>query len=209
MPGCIRWACRAEHLVQEPRGYFVSELLDELATRNNHAHLPALLAALAPADSCEPLDKYPPTSLSALLQGPEASSGTSEGSQAAAPSGRLFFFTQYARCRALKDKGEPHSAYMSELVRLLVYGVAPPRLARMIIEDELLPLLMAGMALEADEVIQLMQFVQQASRDPLQRVKLSPMVLPDLHRAMGTCLSSAILRGSGGVADPMLARLGA
>lgn len=207
VPGCIRWACRAEHLLQEPRGYFVSELLDELATHNNHAHLPALLAALAPADSCEPLDRYPPTSLSTLLQGPRAPSEISEGSQAAAPSGRLFFFTQYARCRALKDKGEPPSAYMSELVRLLAYGVAPPRLARMIIEDELLPLLMAGMALEADEVMQLMQFVQHAGSDPLQRVRLSPTVLPDLHLAMGTCLSSAILRGSGNVAGPMLERL--
>jgi len=50
--------------------------------------------------------------------------------------------------------------------------------------------------LTSDEALMLMRFVQSIRCDPFQRVQLK-VDLEELHRALGTCLSQAILRGPG------------
>eukprot|EP00747_Dinoflagellata_sp_TGD_P183812 gnl/TRDRNA2_/TRDRNA2_38963_c0_seq1.p1 gnl/TRDRNA2_/TRDRNA2_38963_c0~~gnl/TRDRNA2_/TRDRNA2_38963_c0_seq1.p1 ORF type:complete len:688 (+),score=130.58 gnl/TRDRNA2_/TRDRNA2_38963_c0_seq1:91-2064(+) len=196
--GCLRWACRAEGYSARPRGYYVSELLEEVADDD----LVSLLAVFTPANpEAEPLDVYPPASLLELLGPPTApgSSGTAAASLAAslaAPSGRLYFLVQYARCRALRLAGHRPSAWAPALVRLLALGVAPPRLARMVIEEELVPALVEDVEeppLGSDDALLLMRYVQSISSDPLGRVRLS-MDGMELQRVMGTCLSRAILR---------------
>jgi len=192
--GSLRWACRAEWCGTAPQGYFVSELLDGLAEEN----LEALLAALAPAEAgSEPLERYPPESLLALL-GPPPCVG--EGAQAPLlpPSGRLFFFAQFARCRALRLSGQPASAYAPTLVRLLTAGVAPPGLATAVVEEELLPALgEEPPALAADEALLLMRYVQSGAGDSLGRGRFcSGEVQEELQRAMGACLSRALLCGA-------------
>lgn len=186
--GCIRWACRAEQYESRPRGYFVSELLDDFAEEN----LEALLSVLSPPGRDEPLTRYPPAWLSSLLGScPTAASQEST----LAPSGRLYFYVQYARCRALRTAGPP-SAYAPSFVHLLSYGVVPTNLAKVLL-DELLPVLTArDPALSVEEVLLLMRYVQSSKSDPLRRVDLSN---PELQRALGTCFSQAILKEPTGV----------
>eukprot|EP00928_Gymnodinium_smaydae_P078604 TRINITY_DN62720_c0_g1_i1.p1 TRINITY_DN62720_c0_g1~~TRINITY_DN62720_c0_g1_i1.p1 ORF type:complete len:671 (+),score=156.64 TRINITY_DN62720_c0_g1_i1:65-2014(+) len=195
VPGCLRWACCSEGGTSTA-GAYASELLDDLATED----LTGLLELLTPPDaSAEPLDEYPPAYLTALLAPP--------GERALAPSGRLYFYVQYARCRALRRSGAAASAYAPQLVRLLTSGVVPPALASMLIEEDLFPVLHGDTcALTSSETLLLMRYVQSAARDPLHRVqlKLDPA---QLHFAMGTCLSRAVLEGparaSGGFAAAM------
>lgn len=187
--GCLRWACHAESCCKQARGYYVSELLDSLAEEDLHS----LLKTLAPSETTEPLEQYPPTHLLSLLQMPSETAGTSAGCRA--PSGRLYFYVQYARCRAARLAGKPPSAYASTLVRMLVTGAAPPGLARVIIEEELVPMLAeATPPLSSDETLKLMRYVQTIASDPFRRVKLT-MDAKELHQALGGCLSRAILQG--------------
>merc|ERR1712060_340886 len=110
-----------------------------------------------------------------------------------APSGRRYFFVQYARCRALRRAGESATKYAPMPVKLLTAGVASPALAQKVIMDELLPVLTDGAApLSPHEAVLLMRYVQGLAHDPLCRTKL-PQQMDELHRAMGGCLSRAIL----------------
>lgn len=187
--GCLRWACHAETCCKEPRGYYVSELLDALAAED----LSGLLDAISPSDLTEALEQYPPAHLLALLRMP--SDDAAAGAGCRAPSGRLYFYVQYARCRAVRLAGKPASAYTPTLVRMLVTGAAPPGLARVIIEDELVPALKdASPPLSTDEALKLMRYVQTISSDHLRRIRLT-MDNEELHQAMAGCLSRAILQG--------------
>lgn len=183
--GCLRWACQAEQYASPAQGYFVSELLDSLA--ESPKELEELLTALTPSSLDEPLERYPPEFLLASL----APSG--EPLRALAPSGRLYFFVQYARCRALRRK-RPTSEYAPMLVKLLSDGLVAPGMARQVIEDDLMSALKEeSPGLTVDQALLLMRYVQGVSNDPFQRVQLS--INEDFHRAMGDCLSRAILAG--------------
>jgi len=182
--GCLRWACRAECCGASARGFYVSEVLDILAEED----LPSLLLALTPPEY-EPLVRYPPDYLLEKL-------GLTSR-QPLPPSGRMYFFVQYARCRALHEGGRPPADYAPTLVRLLNTGSATPALTRAIIQEELMPALTGNATpLTSDEALMLMRFVQSIRCDPFQRVQLK-VDLEELHRALGTCLSQAILRGPG------------
>uniref|UniRef100_A0A7S4RJW3 Nuclear pore complex protein Nup85 n=1 Tax=Alexandrium monilatum TaxID=311494 RepID=A0A7S4RJW3_9DINO len=186
LAGCLRWACRAEECGASPRSFGISELLDGLARDD----LEGLLALLTPPELDEPLEEHPPPSLVALL----ARSGAA--SPAWARSGRLYFFSQLARCRALRLAGRPARGHAPALVRLLSAGAVPPSMAEALLE-ELLPVLSEEgdeAALGAEEVLLVMRYVQAAARDPLRRAQLGPKVA-ELQRAMGGCFSRAVLTG--------------
>jgi len=183
--GCLRWAGLAEQYAAPARGCHVSDMLDSLAEDSDE--LERLMEALTPADPlAESLDMYPPKDLIALF----ASSVSS--------SQRLYFFVQYARCRALREAGRPAQEYVPLLVRLLASGMAGPApIAKKILEELLLPLLSEDPALlSAEDVMALMRYVQGLSADPLERVRLGEQ-RSEVQRTLGDCLSAAILRGPG------------
>lgn len=183
--GCLRWACQAEQHADVPRGYHVSELLDSLAS--NPQELQALLETLSPESLDEPLGKYPPESLTTLL--------SPSGAQLElAPSGRLYFFVQYTRCLAMKNAGRPAKDWAPCLVGLLTAGVAgPPNVARVILEEDLLPALTDDEPiLNTEQVLLLMRYAQNLQTDPFQRTQLS-VPAADLHRTLGLCFSRSVL----------------
>ncbi|CAK0877113.1 unnamed protein product, partial [Prorocentrum cordatum] len=198
--GCLRWACRAEQCGGEPRGFFVSGLLDDIADEATGPE--RLAAALAPPGGAArdpPLERpggqplYPPEWLAGALRLPAGRLAE------LAPSGRLYFFVQLARCRARREAGRPPAEWAPQLVRLLSEGVAPPAGAREVVEGELLPVLMGDEpSLDASEALQLMRCVQGMLGDPLARVQMR--VEPEkLHEAMGLCFSNAVLRDPRGL----------
>eukprot|EP00929_Paragymnodinium_shiwhaense_P008854 TRINITY_DN112827_c0_g1_i1.p1 TRINITY_DN112827_c0_g1~~TRINITY_DN112827_c0_g1_i1.p1 ORF type:complete len:689 (-),score=124.36 TRINITY_DN112827_c0_g1_i1:76-2037(-) len=187
---CLRWACRAEDSC-EASGVFVSELLDELCSEN----LKTILEVLTPADLTEPLDRYPTTFLLTLLSTSESGSG--ERPVSLAPSGRLYFLTQYARCRAMRLAGQPAQQWAPALVRLLVQGVTMPALAQAVLEEDIMPVLCSETpALDTSDTLLLMRYVQQVSSDPFQRVALSKSCA-EMHRLLGSCFSRSVLKAAG------------
>lgn len=182
--GCLRWICQAEQYATPARGYYVSEVLDSFAESPEELEL--LLSILTPRDTDEPLERYPPESLLNVL----APSGAP---LALAPSGKLYFFVQYARCRALRRAGQPASKYAPMLVRLLTAGVVAPSCAQMVLKEDLLPALTSSPpALSAQECLHLMRYVQGLASDPLKRASFT-LPIAELHKAVGGCLSGAIL----------------
>eukprot|EP00927_Polykrikos_kofoidii_P066242 TRINITY_DN61879_c0_g1_i1.p1 TRINITY_DN61879_c0_g1~~TRINITY_DN61879_c0_g1_i1.p1 ORF type:complete len:730 (+),score=85.27 TRINITY_DN61879_c0_g1_i1:231-2420(+) len=200
--GCLRWVCRSEHF-GVASGAFVSEFIDELAEDN----LEDLLTVLRPPDMSEPLDRYPPEFLVHLLVPWKVGdlrplSGEVQGdfSGLLAPSGRLYFYTQYARCRACRLAGALGSVFAPTLVHLLASGVVPPNIVPKLIEEELWPVLCKEEnALEEGDVMSLMHFVHTVSSDPFRRIHLTlhgePFDAKTLHHRLGICLSRAILKG--------------
>jgi len=187
--GSLRWACRAERCGSFAFGYFVSELLGNLAEED----LNALLEALTPADLSGSLEPYPPQSLLAGLA--PASEEDMDPRDLLPPSGRLYFYSVYARCRSMRLAGLAASSYAPALVQLLAAGVAPPKLAETLLREELLPAVAdEEPPLSVQDALLLMQYVQRVSSDPLRRTSLG--ISPEkLHQSLGRCLSQAVLRG--------------
>eukprot|EP00931_Biecheleriopsis_adriatica_P061322 TRINITY_DN36876_c0_g1_i1.p1 TRINITY_DN36876_c0_g1~~TRINITY_DN36876_c0_g1_i1.p1 ORF type:complete len:690 (+),score=156.08 TRINITY_DN36876_c0_g1_i1:66-2135(+) len=208
--GAIRWACWAEVALaadgldstvarsladkdSDSNGggpARISELLDTLADDN----LPGLLAALEPSDLEEPLVQFPSATLLAHLAPPKASRPL----PSMPPSGRLCFYSQYARCHALRKAGRPASLWAPVLVGLMSKGLASPRAQRVVLKEELLPVLEQDPApLDTEEALLLMRVVQTstAGQDHKEAWKSTGLDLEELHRLLGTCLSRAILRG--------------
>ncbi|CAE8626425.1 unnamed protein product [Polarella glacialis] len=215
--GCLRWACWAHAGLRgaEPAsslwsscrsnameleeakdaqldidgGGLISELLDTLAEED----MPGLLAALAPADLEEPWNVYPPVSLLARLAPPAVGKPLSS----LPASGRLCFFSQFARCRALRQASRPASSWAPVLARLLAQGLAAPSVARLVLKDDLAPVLEEDPPpLEANDVLLLMRLAQ-TSMDWQEISQVGSKELEDLNRLLGVCLSRAILRGPG------------
>jgi len=187
--GSLRWACRAERCGSFAFGYFVSELLDNLADED----LNALLEALTPSDLSESLEAYPPQSLLAGLI--QASGEDMDPRDLLPPSGRLYFYSVYARCRSMRLAGLAACSYAPALVQLLAAGVAPPKFAEKLLREELLPAVAdEEPPLNVQDALLLIQYVQRVSSDPLRRTSLG-IRSEDLHQSLGRCLSQAVLRG--------------
>jgi len=181
---CLRWGNRAETYTTKPEGFYVSELLDAIAQED----LEGLLRALTPTIDAEPLNLYPHPWLVTILapSGPVPSF---------APSGRLYFYAQYARCRALRMVGMPPAGYAPTLLELLSTGVAEPSVAQKIIEEDLMPVLQEDTpVLNSEQVLLLMRYVQTARKDPMRRTHLK-VGMDRLHQALGSALSVAFIKG--------------
>eukprot|EP00932_Pfiesteria_piscicida_P012064 SRR837773.23367.p1 GENE.SRR837773.23367~~SRR837773.23367.p1 ORF type:complete len:465 (-),score=163.03 SRR837773.23367:116-1510(-) len=185
MAGCLRWVCQAEQYCAPSRGYYVSEMLDKIA--ESKPELEALMSVLTAEGLDEPLVRYPPEALVAILS-------PCDMTREIVASGRLYFIVQYARCRALKLAGKPAAEWAPCLVGLLTSGSAgPASLVKSVVEEELLPVLSEeSPALSTEEALQLMRYVQSLQRDPFARVRFT-VPHEELQQAMGLCLSRSIL----------------
>eukprot|EP00933_Yihiella_yeosuensis_P041219 TRINITY_DN35636_c0_g1_i1.p1 TRINITY_DN35636_c0_g1~~TRINITY_DN35636_c0_g1_i1.p1 ORF type:complete len:714 (-),score=154.17 TRINITY_DN35636_c0_g1_i1:60-2201(-) len=213
--GCLRWACWAEAGVatsseaaaswgslrtnagQEKDELKVrsccakiSEMLDELAEEDLHR----LLEALTPTDLEEPLEKYPPSSLLKSLSPAEAKVSLRTLPQ----SGRLCFFVQYARCRALRLSGRAGSSWAPVLTSLLVQGLASPSIVRVVLKEELAPVLEEDPPpLSTEDVLLLMRVAQTSAAAQSFDGAAVASDWEELNLSLSTGLSRAILRGPG------------
>mmetsp|Transcript_51146 Transcript_51146/g.79963 ORF Transcript_51146/g.79963 Transcript_51146/m.79963 type:complete len:677 (-) Transcript_51146:39-2069(-) len=188
--GCIRWACRSESCAGKPSGYYLSEMLDDIIEQSPDG-LSRLVDVLAPPDFSEPFEQYPPKYLLEMLRMHPGETDSSVPTR----SGRLYFYTQYARCQHARSNQQPYSAYLPTLSRVLVAGVVPPKLASKILEEDIFPALADAHAippLAIDDAFKLMRYVQSVSSDPFRRAHFK-MNIEKLHQAMAGCLSRAII----------------
>lgn len=181
LTGCVRWACRGEELGGQPCTAWVSEILDEIASKD----LEGLLKLFTPTSAGEALgaDSLPPE------LGPL---------QKKSMSGRLAFFVQLARSRSMRAAGKPASTYLPDLIKLWNAGAVPSSLVGMVLEDYILPALDSSAAspvLGFQDSMLLMRAVETSYSDPLKRTTLN-VDMVTLHRKLGECASRAILAGT-------------